>query len=185
MIGVMLNHKGFTLVELLVAAALFSTVVVVAVNIFVLTLRKPLLQIDNQHLQEEIVYAFELMEYQLSQAQIDYATYTTLYGGITNPVTELYFFNGSDQLKMYLTGGQIVLENTTSSEKYPLTTTASGDVAIDELTMYIYPTTDPTDPANGINDQEAVVVYISGHSVLDPTTTFAAQTFITFRNYVR
>lgn len=181
MIGVMLNRKGFTLVELLVAAALFATVVVVAVNIFILTLRKPLLQIDNQHLQEEIVYAFELLEYQLSQGQIDYTAYTTL----TNPVTELYFLSESEQMKLYLTGGQVVVENVASGEQYPLTTTAGGDVTIDDLVMYVYPTTDPSNPTSGPDYQEAVVVYMSGHSVNDTATTFAAQTFITFRKYVR
>ncbi|EKD79544.1 MAG: hypothetical protein ACD_41C00041G0004 [uncultured bacterium] len=177
----MRHPKGFTLVELLVAAALFATVVVVAVNMFVVTLNKPLRQIDNQHLQEEIAYAFELLEYQLSQGKINYAAYTT----ISNPVTTLYFWADGEQMKLYLTGGQVVIENIASGEEYPLTTTAGGDVTIDDLVMYLYPTTDPADPANGVNYQEAVVVYLSGHSVVDPNTTFAAQTFITFRNYVR
>ncbi|EKD79655.1 MAG: hypothetical protein ACD_41C00016G0002 [uncultured bacterium] len=178
-------HKGFTLVELLVAAALFATVVVVAVNIFVLTLRKPLRQIDNQHVQEEINYVFELLSYQISQATIDYDTYDTLYGGITNPVSELYIDLTGDELEIFLDSGQIWLGNLVSGDKYPLSSTVDGDVEIDELTFYVYPTSDPTDPANGVHYQEAVVVYISGHGVQDPTATFAAQTFITFRSYVR
>lgn len=177
----MLNRKGFTLVELLVAAALFATVVVVAVNIFILTLRKPLLQIDNQHLQEEIVYAFELLEYQLSQAKIDY----TYYSSITNPLTELYYLVDGAQMKLFLSGGQIIVEEVASGVQYPLTTTAGGDIFIDDLILYAYPKTDPSNPISGPDYQEAVVVYISGHSVNDPNTTFAAQTFITFRTYVR
>lgn len=183
MIGAMQLRKGFTLVELLVAAALFATVVVVAVNIFILTLRKPLRQIDNQHLQEEVSYVFEVMSYQLTQAQIDYS----LYGGsITNPVNTLYLtFPGDEQVEISLDSGQIILANLTSSDKTPLSSTVNGDVEIDELVFYVYPTADPTDPANGIDRQEAVVAYISGHSVQDVATEFAAQTFITFRSYAR
>lgn len=178
------NRKGFTLVELLVAAALFATVVVIAVNIFILTLRKPLQEIDNQHVQEEISYLFEALAFQVRSNQLDYGQYTA----ITNPVAELYLVGldgTSDQSRLYLSSGQVFLEKISTGSTYPLTTVSSNDVMIDVLQFFIYPQTDPSDPSVGDNFQPAVVLYISGHSVKDPTVTFSAQTLMTFRAYVR
>lgn len=178
------NRKGFTLVELLVAAALFATVVVIAVNIFILTLRKPLQEIDNQHVQEEISYLFEALAFQVRSNQLDY----TRQGVITNPESELYLVGldgTSDQVHLYLSSGQVWLEKVTTGATYPLTTVSTNDVSIDSFQFFIYPQTDPTDPSVGDNYQPAVVMYVSGHSVKDPTVTFSAQTLMTFRSYVR
>ncbi len=178
------NRKGFTLVELLVAAALFATVVVIAVNIFILTLRRPLQEIDNQHVQEEISYLFEALAFQVRSNQLDYTQYTT----ITNPVAELYLVDldgSSDQVRLYLSSGQVWLELITTGVSYPVTTVSSNDVSIDSLQFFIYPQTDPSDPSVGDNYQPAVVMYVAGHSVKDPTVTFSAQTLMTFRAYVR
>ncbi len=184
MIGNMHNPKGFTLVELLVAAALFATVIAVAVNLFILTLRKPLIEVDNQHLQEEVSYLFETLSNRMLESQIGYGYYSAT---ITNPQSELYLTDadGNNTYRYYLSGGQVRYEDLTTGLNYPITTTASSDVTIDTIRFYIYPQSDPTDPTAGVNNQPSVVVLVTGHSAKDAARTFKLQTMLTTRVYVR
>lgn len=186
MTGAMYNRKqlsqGFTLVELIVAAALFATVIAVSVNLFILTLRKPLIEVDNQHLQEEVSYLFELLANKMTTATIDYDSYG---GTLTNPVTDLYLNEEGVIMRYYLSGGQIMQEDVAATTSTPVTTTSNNDVLIDSVRFYGYPTSDPTDPATSINYQPTVLVAITGHSVKDSTRTFKVQTLLTTRGYVR
>jgi prepilin-type N-terminal cleavage/methylation domain-containing protein len=182
MIGAMQNRKGFTLVELLVAAALFATVIAVAVNLFILALRRPLIEVDNQHLQEEVTYMFEVLANRLTTSTIAYGN-----TAITNPTSELYLTDprGSAVYRYYLSGSQILVEEVSTGISTPMTTTANNDVAIDSLRFYVYPQSSPADPSAAVNNQPAVVVAVSGHSVKDTARTFKIQTLLTSRIYVR
>lgn len=173
---------GFTIVELVVAAALFATIVTVAVNLFVLTLRQPLTEVDNQHLQEEIDFVFEGLASNLSDLTIDYDEYAAT---ITNPQATLYLHGDTQEVYITLVGGQIMFTNTTTGLSSPLTSLNNDDVEIDTLSFYIYPQSDPADVTNNVNYQPAVVMRIAGHSVKQTQRTFQAQSFLTLRTYVR
>lgn len=178
---------GFTLVEILVAAAVFAIVMVIAVDVFVLVLRKPLKQVDTQHVQEELNYVFEKIASDVRTKGIDYTTYPSGFG---NPQTEIYLTNGSTKTRLYLSAGRLFHSDTSIGSgavtTVPLTTSNSSDVVIDQMTVYVYPTTDPTKTTGTVtNHQEAIVLYLAGHSTADPTKSITAQTVFTLRYYAR
>lgn len=177
---------GFTLLELVVASAIFVVLITLAVNVFVLVLRVPIRAIDQHHLYEEVTYVFEQATYQIHHATIDYASQGTM----TNPEIQLYLLanDGSgDRYQLYLNSGQINMAVTTSSGTtiYQLTSDPTTDVYIDTLQFYIYPTVDPFDPDSNNNNQPAVVMHMTGHSVHNAAVMFSMQTLITLRVYER
>lgn len=174
------NNSGFTLVEMLVAAAVFAIVMVIAVDLFVLVLRTPLQQVDTQHVQEELNYVFEQVAQTARVSQIDYNSYAAF----TNPQTDLYFKTATTTTHIYLSGGQIV-ESVDSGAAVPLTTSSSSDVVISQMVVYVYPGTDPADTSSIVNNQETVVLYLEGRSMADPSHPVSAQTMITLRYYAR
>lgn len=175
---------GFTLVEMLVAAALFSLVMISAVNLFIIFLRRPLQQIDEYHVYEEVNYALNELTAHARESYIDYATYVT----VTNPATDLYMVEADGvQFHAYLSAGQLWVDTTNGSTTTttPLTSSSTADVYIDSFTVYLYPSLDPFDVTTGENSQPAVVISIVGHSVTNTTVTFASQTLISTRVYER
>ncbi|MFA6474908.1 MAG: prepilin-type N-terminal cleavage/methylation domain-containing protein [Patescibacteria group bacterium] len=181
------NRKGFTLVELLVAAALFATVMAVTVNLFILALRKPLTGIDTQHVQEEMNFFLETLASQMTSAEISYSSYTII--PLVNPVNDLYLAvsdtGGVVTYRYFLMGGQVIRKNVATDIDTPITTSVHNDVVIDALSFYIYPQTNPTDPTLNINYQPSVMILITGHSVKDASQIYKLQTFLTTRQYAR
>lgn len=182
------QRTGFTLVELVVASALFAVIVALAVNLFVAALRTPIQEIERHHLYEQVTYVFEQSTYYIHRSSIDYSHYGA---STTNPVTELYLTanDGSDEnYRIYLDSGQMKVDITVGNNStitYPLTTSPTTDVYIQAAKFYVYPTVDSFDPANNNNNQPAVVVYVQGYSVKRPTSVFSMQTLITLRRYER
>lgn len=177
--------KGFSIVEIVVAAALFSMLMVAAVNLFVIFLRGPLQQIDEYHVYEEVNNALWELNRVVYSDKIDYAAY----GTVSNPETDLYLMtaDNSETTHIYMSGGQLfaTIVNAGVSDTTALTSSGSGDVYIDTFNVYVYPSLDPFTIANATNSQPAVVIQIVAHSVSDPTVSFVAQTLITTRVYER
>lgn len=182
------NNSGFTLVEMLVAAAVFAIVMVIAVDLFVLVLRTPLQQVDTQHVQEELNYVFEQVAQTARVNQIDYDAYKILYpSGFPDPLPDdagLYFKTATTTTHIYLSSGQIV-ESVDGGAAVPLTTSGSSDVVITRMVVYVYPGHDPADTSSIVNSQETVVLYLEGRSTADPSHPVSAQTMITLRYYAR
>lgn len=180
-------HPGFTIIELVVASALFAVIISLAVNLFVVALRTPIQEIERHHLYEQVTYVFEQSTYYIHQSTIDYVNQ----GTITNPTTQLHLMANNDsgeRYRIYVASGQIKIDITSATNvttTYPLTTSPTTDVYIDALQFYIYPTVNSFDPATGNNNQPAVVMHIRGHSAKRSTTTFSMQTLITLRHYER
>ncbi len=189
MIGNMRNKSGFTLVEIVVAAALFSMIMVAAVNLFVLFLREPLQQIDEFHVYEEINNVMaQLTSYSRDQ-MIDYSV-SDYSSGFSNPQSKLYLVStdATTSTEIYLSSGQLFATITTGTTPVttPLTSNSSNQVFIDTFNVYVYPNSDPFDlAASPPNSQPAVVVHIVGHSVTDTSVTYTAQTLISTRVYER
>ena len=179
------QRTGFSLIEIVVAAALFSVVMVAAVNLFVIFLRRPLQQIDEFHVYEEVNNVL----WELSQAaQAEMIDYTS-YGTISNPENDLYFIStdGTDTKHIYLSGGQLFVDLVIdgSASTIALTSVSSSEVYVDTFNVHVYPTVDPFDIATATNSQPAVVIQIVAHGGSNPDLTFTAQTLITTRIYER
>ena len=78
-----------------------------------------------------------------------------------------------------------MVEDISSATSSPVTTTANNDIVIDSLRFYVYPQSNPADPSAAVNNQPAVVIAVTGHSVKDSARTFKVQTLLTSRIYVR
>lgn len=177
--------QGFTIVEIVVAAALFSVIMVAAVNLFVIFLRRPLQQIDEYHLYEEVNNALWELNRAVYSEKIDYA----IYGTVSNPETDLYLVSAdnSETTHIYLSSGQLFATIVTAGvpDTIALTSSSSNDVYIDTFNVYVYPSLDPFIIANATNSQPAVVIQIVAHSVSNPDVSFTTQTLITTRVYER
>lgn len=181
-------QTGFTLVEALVASAVFMVIVVMAIDLFLLFLRGPFSQIDAKHVEEQLTYIFEEFGYHIRTSTIDYSRYPS----ITNPMSELYIIDAQGQPEKVFLGdgvttnlGQIYIVSDLGT--FPFTTDATTDIYVDTLEFYIYPSSDPAavTVTSAVNAQAAVVMFISAHSVSDPAITQAAQSLVTLRYYVR
>ena len=88
-----MNKKnGFTLVEVLVAIAIFSTAIMVVFSIFVNSQNLQQRTLAIQRGQSDARYALELMlkEFRLGEVDYEYSGYA---GGISSPVSELSLRN--------------------------------------------------------------------------------------------
>lgn len=178
------TSPGFSLLEIVVAAALFSVIMVAVVNLFVIFLRRPLQQIDEYHVYEEVNNALWELNRLTYSEKIDYTTY----GTISNPETDLYLVatDNSETVHIYLSSGQLfaTIVDAGGTDTIALTS-SSNEVYIDTFSVYVYPSLDPFIIANATNSQPAVVIQIVAHSVSNPAVTFTAQTLITTRVYER
>lgn len=193
----MLNRNraaGFTIVELLIAAAVFVILVTLVVDLFLLFLRSSYEHAEQEQLEQSISYVmFELASHLHSDGIIDYSRYST----ITNPQTELYTmtYDALSSTTIFLgTGtppneeaGQIYAEDVATGLSEPLTPDPIGDIYVDSLEFYIYPGADPYDPTVSPtqNNQPTVLVRIKAHSAEDATMTSTYQSLITSRYYAR
>lgn len=179
------QRAGFSLIEIVVAAALFSVVMVAAVNLFVIFLRRPLQQIDEFHVYEEVNNVLWELNQAAHSEMIDY----TSYGTIANPENDLYLLSadGTDTIHIYLSSGQLFADivNDGGASTVSLTSVSSSEVYIDTFNVHVYPTVDPFDIAIATNSQPAVVIQIVAHSVSNVDLIFTAQTLITTRIYER
>ena len=144
-------QAGFTLVEAVIATAVFVVVIVVVMDLFVLVLKDPNQENDRQELQEQMSYFTTLISNQLQGATIDYAAYdgSSRCGNplvIGTPVSALCL-NSNNAVRLYLgphpvTGANemLFLEQEGISQQM-----VSNDVAISSAEFYIYPTQDPFD----------------------------------------
>ncbi len=179
------SQKGFTLVEMLVATAIFIVAIVLALDIFMIVVRDQFTEIQRKQVEDEILFIFGEMNGNLDHTNIQYTSYTSL------PATDVLYLDdgkggtmiialggvylGGDTDKMYIQGG---------SGTYPL----SGEhTSIDSLQFYVYPSSDPFDVTTGTytNNQPTVVMYIKAHHIEHPEISVEYQTMITSRFYVR
>lgn len=185
---------GFTIIELLVAAAVFVTVITMVIDLFLLFLRSNYEQNEQEQLEQSISYVFhEVSNHLHGTGAIDFSQY----GSITNPQTELYLTNldNFETDRFFLgTGtppneeaGQIYFEDTVTGDIEPVTPDPVGDIYVDSLEFYIYPSSDPADVTTSAlaNNQPAVVMRITAHVSDDSTMTATYQSLITSRYYAR
>lgn len=132
--------NGFTLLELLVAVAIFSSIAFITANIYLLSLKAQRHSVFNQRVLSQSRYLIELISRQIRSSQIDY----NYYGGkITSfPENSLALINQDSESVIYWLNsetGEIFIQTKEGQAKL----TSAQEFEVVYLDFYIIPQTDP------------------------------------------
>ena len=176
------NYKephGFTVVELLVATAVFVIVVTAVVQLLFMFLRGPLQQIRQKQLEEQLTYATSEISHYIRQSKIDYTSVTG-----APPYATLNLTMADDTAISFALSGTTI----TFTQAGTTANLTGSKVQIQSLQFYLYPGTDPTVTTPGIaatNNQPGIVTIITAQRTDDPKITAQFQVLTTSRYYAR
>ncbi len=146
------SEKGFTLIEAVVATAVFAFVISSIIGVYL-----SVLKLDRKARAQRAVYdngrfIMEFLSKEVRNGLIDYATY----GGTIPSNPDLYIKNQSNEVeRFYLSGTNLSL-----SKNAAVTNLNSGGVKVTKLTFLIAPTVNPYTPAKASNQQPHVTVVL-------------------------
>ncbi|MDD5626689.1 MAG: prepilin-type N-terminal cleavage/methylation domain-containing protein [Patescibacteria group bacterium] len=172
---------GFTVIEMLVAMAVFALALVAICGIFLSITKAQRKNSIDQKVQFEASHALETIAQTVRRYGIDYS------GSINNPASSLvlvrqdkesitFFKGGDNKLKMQI--GTAAAENILSNQ-----------VKVDDLKFWIVPVTDPF-VSGGTNEQPRVTIVLSlsqskNTAKPEEQASIRVQTTITQRIYKR
>jgi len=188
-----LNREGMTLIEMLVATAIFMIIVIVVVDLAILFNKNPEDMFRQKKLEREMDYTMEFIAQKIRTNKIDYDIYE---GMVTdyltkswnNPSNRLYLYSNEDEHIYFAFDSNMITyyDSTGLSE-----TLHSSDIIIDNAKFFIKPYKDPFiyDSTSGYsyNEQPRVVISLQAHHVSDTDLEYPLylQTAITTRTYER
>ncbi|KPJ85499.1 hypothetical protein AMJ57_02860 [Parcubacteria bacterium SG8_24] len=197
------RNRGFTLMELLVVLTIFSTVVVAATDIFLLSSRSQRKIFSLERAQADARFTMEAMTREIRTGNLDYGYYDGRGTPIGLPEVELALIDSTGAAIRFHESDAGNEEACPEPQSRPclLVTVGANDpasitpkgVRVRNLKFYISPTVDPTvfDPVSGsyaADEQPRVTIVL----VLETTGTKAEersvvyfQTTATNRSYVR
>ncbi|MEK7188923.1 MAG: type II secretion system protein [Patescibacteria group bacterium] len=183
------NQFGFTLVELLVAIAIFVTALTAASAIFTYANRSQRATKAVTDMQSDARFGLEVISQQIRRGSIDYAS--TQYGGAiaSNPQDVLVLRDSAlNQVWFRRTVSETrgVVEMSENGAAWSELTPPS--VSVDVLKFYLSPATDPFSASPAANEQPRVTVVMVTSSTATGVETLLPtylQTTITSRQYVR
>lgn len=196
------RDAGFSLMELLVVMSIFSTVVLIASDVFLISTRTQRKIYAFERAQGDARYTMEAITREVRSGEIDYAYYATRNPALGSPDSELAL------LQSDLTPIRFKLSDTSTQNLCPdgigpclLVTVGSGtaqavtpkNVIVRTAKFYIQPLADPTilDAATGLyssNIQPRVTIVLTLQSKAVDTaeqSTVYLQTTATSRAYKR
>lgn len=186
------HAQGFTLVEALVATAVFVIVITIALDIILFFIKIPLDGNLGEGVQQDLNYVLEQFAYSQRNAEIDYNRYTSdpACGGplvVGTAVTALCTIDNASssiaQLGTHpITGANEMLYIDDGSVPQPMT---GNDIIITDLQFYIYPAANPFDVTTGMHNEPAIVMVVSAQSIDDDSHNYIYQTMVTTRLYER
>lgn len=177
---------GFTLVEMLIATAIFVVTLVLVLDIFMIFVRDQFTEIHRKQVEDEMMYIFGTSAPQIRESFIDFDAYTTM-----TPSDALYLEDRNHEPTLMALGSHSAISadsDTLYVSNYTDNSPLSGDkTVIEDVQFYVYPDDDPFDVASGTydNNQPAVVMYIKASHVEHPEIVIEYQTLITTRHYDR
>jgi len=188
------NQKGVTLLELMVATAIFVAVILLATNIYKDVMEGQRSAISSQDVQESMRYAFEVMSKEIRHAKgseanpcvngapSDYFTFNTNEVGFDFG-TELYFQNSSSTcVKYYLSPqGRLMIGRGTPYVDMPV---SPDEIAVTNLKFYIRDYNDSLQP--GEKFQPSVTMRLTAEmagSQAKYKQTMDIQTTVSSRSY--
>lgn len=187
------TRKGFTIIELVLATAIFVTAAVALGGIFVYANKTQRYAGASVRRDSDARFAFEAMAREVRRGTIDYPGYATEYGGAipAGGISDLRLINPQGQLLLFqraLVGGKGVVQMSSDGVTWT-NLTSSTKVDVVALKFYVAPATDPFGPPSPTppNIQPYVVMTASFRSqetdATAPVITFS--TTISSRVYGR
>lgn len=179
------SQSGFTLVEMLIATAIFVVTLVLALDIFMIFVRDQFTEIQRKQVEDEMMYIFAVSTANLKQTTIDYTAYSTL------PATDALYMNDNNEPRLIALGSHPSIgadSQTLYLTDYATPSPLSGEhTVIEDVQFYIYPSSDPFDTTNPAytNNQPAIVMYVKASHRDHPEIVAEYQTMITSRFYGR
>ena len=151
----LINSHGFTLVEMLVASAIFIIIVTIVTSIFAIGVGSQRKITREVNIQQEAQMIMEIMSKKIRKSLIDYDYSYTADGddGIIDSEIELVL---KDPKIIYRLNNKVLEQSIDGGNTwYPITMTK---VEIKDLDFYIYPSEDPFNPENPQNIQPRVTI---------------------------
>lgn len=179
------SQSGFTLVEILIATAIFVITLVLALDIFMIVVRDQFTEIQRKQVEDEVLYIFGELTNNIDHKSIDYSAYTSL------PLTDALYMNDNGKSILIALGSNPIISGDSDKmyfSDYSTNAPLTGEhTSIDSLQFYVYPSSDPNDTSSATytNNQSTVVMYIKAHHVDHAEIVVEYQTMITSRYYGR
>jgi len=172
-----LNIRGFTLVELLVAMAVFALAIVAITGIFISVTKTQRKSRIEQRVQAEARYTLDMISREIRDSYIDYAQpFSTSVLHLERPGGQKVAFNVvGNTLQMTIDSGTP-------------TAISSSNVKVADLRFYVTPGTDPF-VEGGPNEQPRVTISLTiedkDAAKAEEQAEIEAQTTISSRQYRR
>jgi len=172
------NQKGFTLIEAVVATAVFAFVVSSILGVYMSTIRLDRKTRAERAVAQNARFIMEYLAKEVRNGTIRYAGYP---GGVAN--STLMLTNQANQnLSFYLSGTDLKIDKAGA-----VSNLNSDNTRVTKLSFRISPTQNPYTPAKTVNEQPRVTVIIElasdyGTSTIEQATLNLQSTFAT-RNY--
>ena len=182
------NRKGFTLAEILVAMAVFTTSVTSVANIFMFANRAQRKTQAVQQSQADARFAMEVMAQQVRRGNIDYA----YYGGTiaANPQTVLAIIDANNnhvQFRRQVTAGHGIIQISQDNGATWADITPP-EISVSTLAFYVSPATDPFAAAPSSNQQPLVTINVTTTNTTTEGSSMPPmfmQTSVSSRQYLR
>ncbi len=182
-------QSGFTLVEIIVAMAVFVTALIAVSAIFTYANRSQRTTLAVSETGSDARFALEVIAQQVRRGSIDYAS--TPYGGTiaANPQDVLVLRDSSGNqvwFRRNASGGRGIVEM--SEDGVTWVDLTPPTVSVDVLKFYLSPATDPFAANPATNQQPLVTIVMASSSTAVGTETVLPaylQTSVSSRQYVR
>lgn len=182
------NQSGFTLVEIMVAMAVFMVAIVSLANIFMFANRSQRKTQAVQQSQTDARFAIEVMTQQMRRGNIDYA----YYGGtiVSNPQAVLAIIDADSnriqfRRQVFVGHGVIQISQDNGATWADIT---PPDISVSALWFYISPVSDPFASPPLTNQQPLVTIVVNTtNTTVEGSTarTTFLQTSVSSRQYLR
>ena len=180
--------SGFTLIEMLITLAVFTTALTTLANIFLFANRSQRKTQAVQQSQTDARFALEVMAQQVRRGQIDYGHYGGIITANPQPVLAL-LDRGANRIQFRLNvsagQGSVQISQDNGASWTDLT---PPDISVSTLSFYLSPATDPFAANPSTNDQPLVTIAMSTlNTAVEGATlrpTFL-QTTVSSRQYLR
>ncbi len=183
------NQPGFTLVEIIVAMAIFVTALTAISAIFTYANRSQRTTLAVSETQGDARFALEVMAQQIRRGSVDYAS--VQYGGTiaSNPQSVLVLRDANNNqvwFRRTASGSRGIVEMSEDGSTWVDLTPPT--VSVDVLKFYLSPATDPFAASPATNQQPLVTIaMVSSSTAVGTETVLPAyvQTTISSRQYAR
>jgi len=189
MIRMVKNKKGFTLMEMVVATALFLIAVTASIGIFLSAVKANNKVNLMQEVENEARYVIETIAKKIRLGTIYYDYYEEAYGvNFENPVSILALADNADNVSYFALNGDgesVGIIQVDFSDSGIWSDLTSGDIIVDELSFYLIPKLDPFSQSAESIQQPLVIIHLEAHynNTDDTEGKIKIQTGVSSRQY--